>query len=74
MTEYPCMPDATPYPSKTRQALVGTIVAVWFVTFAAVGKDAELPFGADRAPLGWIQPLAHNDGVLDPQKLQLMRG
>ncbi len=31
------MPDATPYPSKTRQALVGTIVAVWFVTFAAVG-------------------------------------
>ena len=36
-TEYPCMPDAIPYPSKTRQVLIGTIVAVWFVTFAAVG-------------------------------------
>ncbi|GMQ85037.1 MAG: hypothetical protein BMS9Abin07_0602 [Acidimicrobiia bacterium] len=31
------MTDATPYPSKTRQVLIGTIVAVWFVTFAAVG-------------------------------------
>lgn len=31
------MSDATQYPSKTRQVLIGAIVAVWFVTFSAVG-------------------------------------
>ena len=37
MAEYQCMTEATQYPSKTRQVLIGAIIAVWFVTFSAVG-------------------------------------
>lgn len=53
----------------TRTARVGKDAEI-SVTFAAVGKDAELPFGADRALLGWIQTRAFKDGFIEFQTLK----
>lgn len=48
----------------TRRAQIGK--DAWIaVTFAAVGEGAELPFGADRALLGWIQTQAYHDGFIE---------
>lgn len=57
----------------TRTARVGKDAEI-SVTFAAVGKGAELPFGADRALLGWIQTRAFRNGFIEFQTLREFLG
>ena len=47
----------------TRKARIGKNTFL-SVTFAAVGEDAILPFGADRALFGWIQTRAYREGFI----------
>ena len=47
----------------TRTAKLGRDTTL-SVTFAAIGKDAVLPYGADRALLGWIQTRAYSEGFI----------
>ena len=44
------------------------------MTFAAVGENAVLPFGADRALLGWIQTQAYTDGFIEFASLRAFLG
>jgi len=53
----------------TRKARVGR--DAWIsVTFGAVGEGAILPYGADRAVLGWIQTRAYKDGFIQYDTLR----
>ena len=53
----------------TRKARVGK--RAWVsVTFAAVGDGAVLPYGADRAVLGWIQTRAFKNGFVEYDTLK----
>lgn len=47
----------------TRKARIGKNTFL-SVTFAAVGENAVLPFGADRALFGWIQTRAYREGFV----------
>ena len=47
----------------TRRARVGKD-SVLSVTFTAIGDGSVLPFGADRAVLGWIQTRAFQTGYV----------
>lgn len=57
-----------PEQQLTRTAKLGRDTTL-SVTFAAIGKDAVLPYGADRALLGWIQTRAYTEGFISFDRL-----
>jgi len=55
--------------SVTRKARLGPGSSI-AVTFTAIGENGILPYGADRALLGWIQTRAYNSGFVEYRSLR----